>query len=394
MRLKERSPESKALLVTPTLAFGGAERVVLTLAEALLRRGVRPVLAALSARGDYAAQVPEGIALVDMGRTGRLSFPRLVINMARLLRRERPEVAVGFTGLANFVLLAGAAVAGGGTRVVVTEHIHPTSMYDSEEEPLGAVKKSMIRLLYPRADRIVAVSEGVGLDLVRNFGIPERMIEVVYDPVDLGRLLGTGVSPPPHPWFRTGDPVILSVGRLAPQKDLKTLFEALRLLRRRMPARLIVVGDGPERRSLERRRAELALKGAIDFAGYDPCPWKYMAHADVFALSSRFEGFGLVLVEAMALGLPVVSTDCPAGPAEILEEGRYGLLVPPGDPPALAAALGRVLEDRRLRIGLAAGGRRRARSFEVERIAARYETCILSGGTDSDEAASLAAGSV
>jgi glycosyltransferase involved in cell wall biosynthesis len=371
----EKEP-TKILLVIPTLAFGGAERVLLTLIQAMDRSTYEPVVAALSNTGPYRRDIPGWVCVHDLGRRSRLSFPTLVLKVADLLETERPDVAIGFTGLANFVLLLAHRIARTPTRVMVTEHINPTQMYRSQEEPLGGLKRKLIRWLYPAADRIIAVSQGVMEDLVTNFAVPREKIAVIYDPVDLGRIRRLADEPVDHPWFSSVQPVILSAGRMTPQKDFPTLLRAFAVLRRDYPARLVLLGDGPETARLRGMARNLGVADHTAFMGYQPNPYKYMAKATVFALSSRFEGFGLVLVEAMASGVPVVSTHCPSGPDEILNRGSCGLLVPVGDHRRLASAITRLLLRPDLRRWFAACGRTRANRFSADRIASQYQACI------------------
>jgi len=379
MPLGQTRPSTEAIkvvFVTPTLAFGGAERVLLTLIEALDRTACEPVLVALSKTGSYEKDLPAWLRVHDLGRKGRLCFPALVLRMAGVLRAERPQAVVGFTGLANFVLLIAGRIAGTRTRIIVTEHINPTQMYRSSEEPLGAVKRRMIRWLYPSADLVIAVSQGVRNDLVTNFGLPRNRVRVIPNPLNLDRIRALGAHPVEHSWFGSAQPVVLSAGRMTSQKDFPTLIRAFAVLRRRQSARLILLGDGPERDRLESLARDLGIADDTAFLGYQPNPYKYMAKSTIFVLPSRFEGFGLVLAEAMALGVPVISTRCPSGPEEILEDGTSGLLVPVGDPDALASAMTNLITGPGLRARFAARGLRRAEDFSAERIAGQYARCI------------------
>jgi glycosyltransferase involved in cell wall biosynthesis len=234
----------------------------------------------------------------------------------------------------------------------------------------------MIRRLYPSADSIIAVSQGVKDDLVCRFGLPPAKITVVYDPVDLQRVRDLGSQPVGHPWFASARPIIVSAGRTTAQKDFPTLLRAFALIRRRCAARLAVIGDGPEMDRLQGLGRELGIADDTAFLGYQRNPYKYIAKAAVFALPSKFEGFGLVLVEAMALGVPVVSTCCPSGPEEILRGGVDGLLVPVGDHRRLASAIARLLAGPDLRRWFGERGRLRAEDFSADRIAERYSDCM------------------
>ena len=223
--------------------------------------------------------------------------------------------------------------------------------------------------LYPRADEIVAVSAGVADDLARVARIPRSRITVIHNPIVTDELLADARAPVDHPWFADGGPpVVLAAGRLTEQKDYPTLLRAFRHARRARELRLVILGEGEERPRLEALARELDVSGDVDFAGFVANPYAFMARASLFVLSSAWEGFGNVVVEAMACGTPVVSTDCPSGPGEILEGGRYGRLVAVGDDEELAAAMLATLEDPPRPELL----RERAAAFRADEAALRY----------------------
>ncbi|NLO89188.1 MAG: glycosyltransferase, partial [Clostridia bacterium] len=187
---------------------------------------------------------------------------------------------------------------------------------------------------------VVAVSQGVADDLVKTTGLMRELIKVIYNPIVTPELLEKAKESIGHPWFKPGQPpVILSAGRLTAAKDFPTLIHAFARVRAERLARLMILGEGEERPNLESLVRELGLESDVSMPEFVENPYAYMARAAVFVLSSAWEGFGNVLVEAMAVGTPVVSTDCPSGPAEILEGGKWGKLVPVGDVEKLAKAL-------------------------------------------------------
>jgi glycosyltransferase involved in cell wall biosynthesis len=212
--------------------------------------------------------------------------------------------------------------------------------------------------LYPRADARVSVSHGVGDDLAANLGIERDTIQTIYNPVVEAADVTQAARRPVHPWLAPGEPpVILAVGRLAAQKDFRTLITAFDQIRAHRHARLLILGEGDQRDELTELVAARRLGADVDLPGWVADPQAYMASASVFVLSSRFEGLSNVLIEALDSGCPVVSPDCPSGPGEILDQGRYGALVPVGDPAALATSIKRTLDnpgDRSARIARAA----------------------------------------
>lgn len=198
----------------------------------------------------------------------------------------------------------------------------------------------LIRAFYRMADEVVAVSQGAADDMVRTAGLAADRVSVIYNPVITPGLLAARHAPPPHPWLEPGQPpVVLGVGRLTAQKDFPNLLRAFALVRRQRPARLIILGEGPDRAELEALVSQLGLGTDAVLPGYHPAVPAFMARAAVFVLSSAYEGLPTVLIEAMALTRSLVSTDCPSGPREILQHGRLGRLVPMRDPEALSQAI-------------------------------------------------------
>ena len=325
----------------PSLRGGGAERVMLTLAGEFSRVGVRTFLVLAQAEGPLLSLVPPDVAVVDLGHRRVLrSCPGLV----RYLRVEHPVAMISAMTHTNVVALWAKRVAGVETRMIVTER--NTLSRTSRSSPM--IKQRLMPWFagrfYPWADEIVAVSQGVADDLAQVAGVPRERIEVIYNPLVSDSLMGQAEQPIDHPWFEIeGAPVILGVGRLTAQKDFAALIYAFATVARAHRANLMILGEGPDRESLQRLVADLGLADRVTLPGYVENPLPYMRRAAVVVLSSVWEGFPAVLVEAMACGTPVVSTDCPSGPSEILDNGEYGQLVPVGDVDALAMSIERTL---------------------------------------------------
>lgn len=321
----------------PSLCGGGAERVIVNLAQGITERGLPVDLVLAAAEGPLLEQLPPAVRVVD------LHAPRVLRSLGPLtgyLRRERPRVLVASMGHANVVAVWAARLARRGTPVIVT--VHNTLSQTSRDRGglAGGVWPHLLRTFYPWAARVVAVSRGAADDLARTSGLPRERVEVVYNPVIMPATMARAREAPDHPWFAPGEPpVVLGVGRLTRQKDFATLVRAFAEVRRRRPARLIILGEGEDRPALEALAAELGVRDDLALPGFRDNAMAYMAGSAVFVLSSAWEGLPTVLIEAMAAGTRVVSTDCPSGPREILQDGRLGALVPVGDPAALAAAI-------------------------------------------------------
>ncbi len=361
----------KAALFFPSFFGGGVQRVMVNLASGLMRAGVDVDLVVLQARGPFLDTAPQGARLVDLGARRALSG---VTPLVRYLRAERPTALLSAQPHINVIATWAHRMAGTGTRLVISEHSHMSTATRTAGFSGDRLRPLMARLFYPHADAIVAVSQGVADDLARAAGIPAERIRVIYNPVDVTAIQAGAQEEPAHPWFGPGEPpVILAAGRLALEKDYPTLLRAFALLHPLRSARLIILGEGPERARLEALAENLGIRSQVELAGYVDNPFACMARAGVYVLSSMREGFPNALVEALACGAPVVSTDCPSGPAEILENGRYGRLVPVGDAQALAEAIVETLDDPLP----GAVMRARAAEFSVERAVQAYREVLF-----------------
>lgn len=298
--------------------------------------------------------------------------------LAEYLVNYRPSVLFSATPYLNLEAVLARRLAKVPTQIVVSEHSHFAVSLPKLMRRARVLAPAM-RRAYLQADGIIAVSRGVAEGLVHSLGIPKERIAVIYNPVVGEDLFKRMREPVDHPWFcGQAIPVVVAVGRLARQKDYPTLLRAFAMLRRQRVVRLAILGSGNDRvrGRLESLAENLGVAADVAFLGFIPNPWPYIARANLLVLSSLWEGLPTVLIEALACGTPVVSTDCPSGPAEILEGGRYGRLVPVGDAEALAAAMAETLdhspEPERLR--------ERAADFDEARAIKAYQSILLKTG--------------
>jgi glycosyltransferase involved in cell wall biosynthesis len=295
-------------------------------------------------------------------------------SLVAYLRRERPRSLLAGLDYANVLAIWARRLARVPTRVVVSSHKDFT--LSVSRSPLRRDRwllPTAVRLSYPMAEAVVSVSGDLADDLARVARIPRSRITVIHNPIVTDELLAAARAPVEHPWFADGEPpVLLAAGRLTAQKDYPTLLRGFRAAREQRALRLVVLGEGEERGRLEGLARELGVASEVDFAGFVANPYAFMARASLFVVSSAWEGLPTVMVEAMACGAPVVSTDCPSGPAEILERGRYGRLVAVGDAAALAGAMLATLDDPPPRELL----RRRAREFGPDQAIERFRAVL------------------
>ncbi|HEY9888469.1 MAG TPA: glycosyltransferase, partial [Candidatus Obscuribacterales bacterium] len=273
------------------------------------------------------------------------ALPKLVA----YLKECCPPVLMSATHYINEIALLAKRLALVPTRIVVTEHTFLSQEVKLTEQVSSRLVPLTVKALYGLADEVIAVSHGVAQDLESFMLNHRKPIQVIYNSVVTPAMYDQAQQPIDHPWFHTKDqPVVIGGGRFVRQKDFATLLRAFAQLRDRQPAHLVLLGDGREREALQQLAIALGIEADVWFPGFVDNPYPFLAQADVFALSSAWEGLPTVLIEALALGVAIVSTDCPSGPAEILRQGEYGHLVPVGDAPALATAMAAVLAgDRR-----------------------------------------------
>lgn len=349
----------------PSLAGGGAERSMLSVANGLAARGVNVTLALAKAVGPYLQDVRPEVRVLDLKST---TVPRALPGLVRHLRRTRPVAVLSAMSQANVAAALAHRWSGRPGRLVLSERVHPSSLFSEFPGLRTRLLRALMRLTYPWADAIVTVSQGVADDLTRVLPVAQQRVTTIYNPVVDEQLRKRAQATPTHPWLLSKEaPVILAVGRLIAQKDFATLIDAFALLRRRRALRLLILGEGELRSSLQAYAERLGIGADIALPGFDPNPFAAMRTAAVFVLSSRFEGLPGVLIQAMACGARSVSTDCPSGPREILEDGRWGRLVPVGDAAAMAAAIAAALDDSQ-----PADARVRAEAFNEERAIAAY----------------------
>ena len=345
---------------------GGAERAMIGVANHLVRSGLTIDLVLVRKTGPFLADVDPAIRIVDLGAG---AVRRTLLPLNNYVNRARPQLLVSALASTDPFALVGKALFRWKTKLHISVQNAPSASEGVSSDAFARRWPRMIRLLYRFADSINAISQGVAHDVETIMGKPAGSIPVINNPVDIRMARDRAEEPSGIEWLaKKNVPVLLAVGRLIKQKDLPTLFHAFAQLRNGRKAKLVILGEGPDRASLEALARELKIESDVLMPGFAANPFAAMAAADLFVLASRWEGFANVVAEALACGTKVVSTDCPSGPAEILDDGRFGALVPVGDAAALAAALDVALDSKVDRDRL----RTRAEAFSLDHIAESY----------------------
>jgi glycosyltransferase involved in cell wall biosynthesis len=372
----------RVLAFTSSIGAGGAEKHLVRLLNHLDRRRFQVSVAVSRGGGSFEGELVDA----DLHVFGS-SMRAAVFKLARLIDRLAPALVFSVMDHANCVALAAAALARRRVPVVVGVQIPPLIEWEKNPRAGHVLLRLLVPALYARAERIVALSRGVREELVGWLPALADRITVIHNAgFDQACLRPSAAAAGPN---RAGGPVIAACGRLVEQKGFGHLIEAFALVRRQIPAELWILGEGPLRARLEEQARLAGVSEAIWFAGFQAHPQTYLRQAQVFVLSSLWEGFANVVVEAMAVGTPVIATDCPHGPGEIIRDAGEGLLVPPADAPALAAAIVRLLGSEELRRSLSLRGRERAQDFSAPRIAAQYAE-VFSNAISSNTSANSA----
>ena len=355
-------------IFAPTLK-GGLGRVITNLAIGFNKKGWLVDLISVSASGPYLKELPVSIKVIDF-RLNRTS--KSLLKLATYLRKTKPKILLSASYHANVTALWAKLLARVETKVFISEHIALSKALEDLNPLKRLIMRSLIKFSYPLANGIVSVSNDATDDIIKITKLSRGEVRVIYNPVVTSKLYEYSeelIDERFNTIFNSGSPVILAVGRLTRQKDFQTLIKAFSLVKKKINSKLLILGEGEERPILENLADKFNLKENIFLPGFILNPYPLFKKANVFVLSSAWEGLPTVLIEAITLGIPVVSTNCPSGPMEILENGKYGKLVPVGDVNALAKAIVETLNnpiDPQLL-------KSRAKDFSLEKSVKKYE---------------------
>lgn len=369
----------KILFIIPSITGGGAEKVLSVILNNLDREQFSVSLLVFKDINAY-GPLPEDIKFTCLNKRGRLDNLRLIPAIRKVIKNERPDVVCSYLYYSNVMVSLALSFCSHKPPVVMTEHsILSQSVRESR---FVSIYELLIKTLYKRAACIVAVSSGIKDDLAENFGISCKNINTIHNPIESDRIQALASQNPGHPWFDDEIPVLVSCGRLSAAKNFPLLLKSVGAVLKKTPVRLIIVGDGEQKDELVLLAEGLGISESVDFVGFQKNPFKIFSNSDILILTSTREGFGNVIVEAMACGVPVVSTRS-AGPEDIIHDGVNGILVSNGDERALAEAILNLLEDETYRKSIAEAGRKRALDFDIKKIIQAHERLFHEVGDEA-----------
>lgn len=338
-----KSKKRHVVFFIPSLAVGGAEKVFVTLANGFIEKGWKVDFLTLDSelklRDDLSAKI--SFSVLPAKRV-MFCLPSLI----KYLNNTSADIIISALQPSNFVISLAHLFSSTRSKLILTEHSNSSMQLLAMGPVNRIIVKFGIKWSYTRSCKVIAVSAGVKRCLNEKYNIRSSKISVVHNPANIPMVRKYGLKPVGEPWFnQTKIPIGVSVGRLIPAKNIDLLIDAVAVALSIKPFYLAIIGDGELRCNLERKVADLGLEQNIKFLGYKSNPFAYMARSNLLVVSSVREGFSNVIVESLALGIPVVSTNCNSGPVEILEDGKWGVLVPVGDVQSLAQEILKVLND-------------------------------------------------
>ncbi len=376
--------KKKIVFVVPSLRGGGAEKVASSLFESMQSsaENIKLVLVLFERNllGSFGQNVDIRYLSVSSNKNIIYTIKKffwVIYRLSKIIQNESPCTILSFMDYSNVVSIIGNWLSGRKNKVIISVHILPTDdLYKYATDFWKKIMGVLIKSLYNKANSIIAVSQGVRNDLVENFRIDKRKIHVIHNPIDLNKIDLLSLEDVSERPLNEDIPIILSVGRLSKQKGFEYLLKAFSVLKGKRDARLIILGEGEEEPNLKELSKSLGVDEKVFFLGFKDNPYKYMKRSTIFVLSSLYEGFGIVIVEAMACGIPVIATKSYVGIEDIIEHEKNGLLVPVADENALAESILRLLDDMELRMSMSEEAKKNIRKFSIERITDQYKAVL------------------
>lgn len=361
----------KIALYIGSMGGGGAEKVFMLLANSFVCQGFKVDLLLTKKDGFYLNRLDKRINIIEL--SGKRTLLDL-FKLAKYLKSSNPDVIVSALVSSNLICATASLFSRSMTKVYVTEHSNLSQTLNQIVFYKAFVIDLLLRIIYRKVDGVISVSNGVKEDLNLRMPFLINKNVTIYNPFEINSIKEKSLESNSHPWLKSSrnHKTVVAVGRLSAAKDFQNLLTSIFILKDKIDIRLIILGDGELKTELTDFINNKEISGIVSLHGFTDNPFSFMSKADLFVSSSKYEGFSNVLVESMISGCPIVSTDCPSGPAEILENGRWGTLVPVGDPEALADAIYEELSN-----STDVSYEQRIKDFNMEKISRSYIKCIL-----------------
>lgn len=379
-KVKKNKIEKKQIaFFINSMSGGGAEKVVQLLTEQLIKDKESDIILILL-ENKITYQLPKNIKIIHLFSHLDNCLQKFIgllygsIKLKSIIKRYKVQIIISSLERSNFINVITKFI-GSPHKAIISEHTNPEYTYGGRTLK-NSIVIFLLKLLYSKADRIIAVSNGVKKTLIKVFKIDEGKIQVIYNPCDINKIKKLSMEKVEYPWFGEKIPIIITVGRLTKPKGQWHLIQAFAEVKRKIKSRLLIIGEGELKNQLMLLAKDLSIDKDVAFLGWQKNPYKYMAKSSIFVLTSLWESFGIVLVEAISCGLPIVSFDCENGPREILKNGKYGMLIPAGNKIALTNAIISLLEDKKLRESFIEKAKERTQDFVVEDIVKKYKKLV------------------
>jgi glycosyltransferase involved in cell wall biosynthesis len=367
LEIKQR----RIIFIISSLTGGGAEKVILNILKYLDRKKYNISLILFEYKGEYLRQIPSDVKVYDLRKKNRFSLFKIIFLLAyNIYPKLKPDIIVSFLEYTNILTIISRKFSWIKPAIVISERNYAS--ISLKYKKMSRLRSILVKRFYPQADKIVAVSKLVAQDLIKNYGINNEKVKVIYNGVPL-KYINSLATKKNIPEVNKNIFTIIACGRLTRQKNYPLLLESFSKVVKSINANLLILGKGEDYYSLDRLSYNLRIKNNIKFLGFKNNPYKYIANSDLFILSSDWEGFPNVILEAMVCGVPVISTQCSAGPDEIITNKKDGLLVPVNDVDAMTEAIFKLFRDKKLRKSLGKAGRKRVEEFRLEKMIAEYE---------------------
>jgi len=363
--------KKKVMFVIPSLHGGGAEKVLLDIVSNLSPEKYHICIVLFEKKGILLEKVPYYVELIDLRKKNKYSVPALIIRLAKTIRISRPDNLISFMHYSNVISVLAVNLSGIKTNLILTIHTHLSiSLLNTS---FAKLRIYLSKKLFKHADHIVMPSNGIQKMLIKDFNLTDSKKHIIPHPLLLD-VICQKANEPINDIFNYK--YILMVGRLTEAKGIPVFLKSYKKICGRVKEKALILGTGEEEIHLKKLTKELGIEKRVVFAGFQNNPYKFMKNASIFVLSSLWESFAIVIAEAMACGVPIVSTDCPSGPGELIISGENGLLVPPQDEQALASAMLKLINDKQLQHKFIQNGLKQAATLRVEKIIPKYEKIL------------------